>query len=198
MKFVFALIASFVVSISAFAQTGDSSDKMDEAVFEHVPQNLQDQFAFGVHFHGLMTQTGVGLAVETPFAWDYVALRLGVSSDVVRTSRTGSRSFYTGQVALKLQGDLLSSANVYPYVLIGYDAFAGTGSSIGTKSAVEGLIGADWRFVSTPVFRKNERIVRAFFIEAGAVRSSFALGDSTSSVMVSDGFMGRIGFRTFL
>ncbi|RYZ66124.1 MAG: hypothetical protein EOP05_19590 [Proteobacteria bacterium] len=201
MKSLFTTLAALLISTHAFAQDIAEPQTEEQSLLRKVPKNLEDRFSFDVHYQGTGSQTGLGVAVETPFAWDFVALRLGLSADRVHNTLANDADFrfYTFQAALKIQGDLESTAQIFPYVLVGYNAFIGTDRSEGSKHALEALIGADWRFVSTPVFQKNVRIVRAFFIEAGMVESDLRAFPISPGVgtPVSDGFMGRIGFRRY-
>jgi hypothetical protein len=199
MKSIFALLAALCISSSAFAQSIASPETEEQSVVEQVPKNLQDRFSMGVDLRGLNNFTGIGINVETPYLWNWIGLRLGVSADRLheRNDTDDAMGFFTFQAAIKLAADLESSTHVYPYTLINFDFFNSEEDTTGSKTGFGVFFGADWKFVSTPALQKQLRLVRAFYAEVGVEDSTWTAPVESGGQRISDGFIVRAGFRRY-
>lgn len=204
MRFLFATFAALLISLNAFAATVAEPKDEEESVLEKVPDNIKEQWSFGGYFQGSGNRSGLGLMIETPYAWKWLSLRLaGSRNDVSLGGPDGHVGFWAGSVGLKISSHARTSANVYPYVVVAYDIFsklsndAGADDSIGGRHGTEVLAGADLFFVSTQVFRPNDRGVGAVYVEGGLIDSSFRSTNQAGGADLWNGFLVRIGGRGY-
>lgn len=202
-----ALITTF--STAAFAQetsatpnpapTPFETTEENDSIVRTVPDNLQDRWSYHVHLQGLGTQKGVGIGLETPFAWDTLGLRAGISLDSIDTASTSEIRFTTAEVALKLLLTRGLSAPISPYALVAWEAVVQDNAIDATNlTSTWGIFyGADWQFVGSPSLNRDLRYVRSIYVEAGLMDSSLTFNPQTAPQSGFDGLLVRVGFRSY-
>lgn len=161
-------------------------------------QPLANKWSTSFYLQGGRSDSGIGIGLETP-TWHSLGMRLIYSFDNLDNAST-SFTFNTLEAALKWQVVRGSSSGIVPYALLGVNSFMPVKSASetgGSKSGSEFGIGTEWRYNMMGVLNDNTTLA-SVFIELMKSSSTFASAPAASGgLVVHDGTLVRLGFRTF-
>lgn len=201
MSNLFRRAKSFFLIVTLLAAIAPSEIALGrETTLEDVAavQPLANGWSTSFYFQGGRSDSGIGIGLETP-TFHSLGLRLIYSFDNL-DSTTTSFTFNTLEAALKWQLVRGSSQGIVPYLLLGVNSFMPVKSAQetgGSKSGSEFGVGSEWRYNMLGILNENT-VLASVFVELMKSSSTFASAPAASGgIVVHDGALFRLGFRTF-
>lgn len=158
---------------------------------------LANGWSSSFYLQGGRTDSGLGIGIETP-SFHSFGFRLSHSFEELDSSSTDF-SFNVLNAAVKLQLVRGSSEGIVPYFLYAMNWYTPVKNidTGGSKNGTEFGFGTEWRYNMLGILNDNT-VLASIFLELLKSSSSFASAPAGSGgIVVHDGALGRLGFRTF-